>query len=133
MSPIELKLYEAMLREGLSPCPQVMIEGYIVDFAFPDVKVAVEADGVAYHAGDRRERDKKRDWVLRREGWTVKRFWGTTIHTRAANCAYVVKREVEERRRRASVLAREREMKREKMWASVSQPFKSFARLFLKR
>lgn len=97
MSPIELKLYEALRREGLSPIPQFCIQGYFVDFAFPDVRVAVEADGAQYHKGGGRQRDRKRDWVLRRHGWTVLRFRGTTIHERAANCAYVVKREIKER------------------------------------
>ncbi len=95
MSPIEVKLYEAMRREGLSPIPQFCIEGYFVDFAFPHARVAVEADGAAYHQADRRQRDHKRDWVLRRHGWKILRFYGTTIHERASNCAYVVKREVQ--------------------------------------
>ena len=99
MSPIEFKLYEAMRHEGLSPVPQYPIEGYIVDFAFPDVRLAIEADGAAYHTEDRRERDRKRDWVIRRQGWTVKRFYGATIHDRAENCAFVIKREVEARRK----------------------------------
>src|SRR5439155_1689846 len=47
MSPIELKLYEAMRREGLSPTPQFCIEGHFVDFAFPEARVAVE--GTAPH------------------------------------------------------------------------------------
>lgn len=98
MSPIEVKLYEAMRREGLSPTPQFCIEGYFVDFAFPKVRVAVEADGAAYHQGDRHERDRNRDWVLRRHGWKVLRFHGTTIHERAQNCAYVVKKEIQGRR-----------------------------------
>src|SRR5256712_14223600 len=51
MSPIEAQLYEAMRAEGLSPIPQFCISGYFVDFAFPDVWVAVEADGAAYHEG----------------------------------------------------------------------------------
>ncbi len=51
MSPIEAQLYEAMRAEGLSPIPQYCVSGYFVDFAFPDVAVAVEADGAAYHEG----------------------------------------------------------------------------------
>lgn len=98
MSPIELKLYEAMRRTGLSPTPQFCIEGYFVDFAFPEARVAVEADGAAYHQGERRERDRKRDQTLYRHGWKVLRFHGSTIHERASNCAYVVKREVQARR-----------------------------------
>ena len=107
MSPIELELYEAMVRAGLSPVPQCCIAGYYVDFAFPEVWVAVEADGSAFHDGPNRARDQRRDWVLRREGWTVLRFHGTTIHQKAGSCAYVVRREVESRgwrvRERASM------------------------------
>jgi len=98
MSPIEFMLYEAMQREGLSPAPQYMLEGYIVDFAFPDVKLAIEADGAQYHSEDRRELDRKRDWIISRKGWTVKRFHGTTIYNKASNCASDIKQEVERRR-----------------------------------
>jgi very-short-patch-repair endonuclease len=101
MSPIEHSLYEAMLREGLTPIAQCLVEGYIVDFAFPDIKMAIEADGAAFHDEDRRDRDRKRDWILGRKGWTVKRYTGTTIHNKPGNCAYEIKREVEERRMRA--------------------------------
>ena len=87
MSAIEFQLYEAMRREGLSPVPQYRISGYYVDFAFPDIWFAVEADGAAYHSGARRQHDQKRDWILRRAGWTVKRFHGTTIYHRAENRA----------------------------------------------
>src|SRR6059036_2524532 len=60
MSPIEVALCEAMRREGLAPFPQFYIQGYYADFAFPDVRVAVEADGAAYHGGVRHEQDRKR-------------------------------------------------------------------------
>ncbi len=95
MSPIESRLYEAMLREGLAPIAQFCVHGYYVDFAFPGVRLAVEADGAAYHDGDvRHQRDGKRDWILGRYGWKVLRFHGSTIHHRAENCAYVVGREL---------------------------------------
>ncbi len=98
MSPIEVKLYEAMVRRGLSPTPQFGVHGYHVDFAFPKSKLAVEADGAAYHQGERRRRDGKRDWILSRYGWKVKRFKGKTIHEKADNCAYIVKKELDARR-----------------------------------
>src|SRR5256886_7163139 len=113
MSLIEVALYDAMHREGLSPFPQFYIHGYYVDFAFPDVGLAVEADGAAYHEGVRHEHDRKRDWILGRAGWTVKRFHGTTIYHKAANCAYVIRREVEGRRAMAAAVAREAEIRRQ--------------------
>jgi len=132
MSPIEHALYEAMAKEGLAPVPQLCIEGYYVDFAFPDVRLAVEADGAAYHEGANRQRDAKRDWILKREGWTVQRFKGSTIHSRAANCAYVVKREVEGRRAEIERLAREAERRRQERRDAVLRPFRRVWR-FLKR
>lgn len=60
MSPIDLRLHQEMRREGLSPEPQLCIQGYFVDFAFANVKVAVEADGSSFHEGDRREHDRER-------------------------------------------------------------------------
>ena len=98
MSPIEARLYEAMRRDGLSPTPQFCVEGFFVDFAFPNVRLAVEADGAAYHEGDQRKRDWKRDKILERHGWKVLHFHGSTIHDRASNCAYVVKKEIQARR-----------------------------------
>src|SRR2546427_2982447 len=130
MSPIEVALYEAMRQEGLSPFPQFCIQGYYVDFAFTDVGVAVEADGAAYHEGARLQRDRKRDWILRRAGWTVKRFHGTTIYHKAANCAYVVRREVEGRRAMAAAKAREAEIRRQARRDALLRPFREFAGLF---
>src|SRR5436190_18457815 len=132
MSPIEVALYEAMRREGLSPFPQFYIQGYYVDFAFPDVGVAVEADGAAYHEGLRQQHDRKRDWILRRAGSTVKRFHGTTIYHRADNCAYVIRREVEGRRALVAAAAREAARRRQARRDAMVRPFRMIAQ-FLRR
>lgn len=131
MSPIEAQLYEAMRAEGLSPIPQYCISGYFVDFAFPDVGVAVEADGAKYHQGARQQRDRKRDWILQRNGWTVKRFHGTTIFNKAANCAFVVRREVEGRREWARARAREAELRRQERRDAILRPFRAIHRLLV--
>ncbi len=133
MSPIELKLYKAMQREGLAPVPQLMIEGYVTDFAFPDIRLAIEADGVEYHSGDRRERDRKRDWILRKHGWTVKRFHGTTIHTRAENCVFVIKREVQLRRKAIEERERQTEAKRKARNEAIARPFQKIAQLIRRK
>src|SRR2546422_9433963 len=129
MSPIEVSFYDAMRREGLSPFPQFYIQGYYVDFAFPGVGGAVEADGAAYHDGVRHQQDRKRDWILGRAGWTVKRFHGTTIYHKADNCAYVVRREVEGRRAMAAAAAREAAIRRQAQKDAVVRPFRPIARL----
>lgn len=129
MSPIESKLYEAMRQEGLSPTPQYRIEAYFVDFAFPDIKLAIEADGVVFHTGDRRNRDRKRDLFLARRGWTVKRFYGTTIHQKAGNCAYVIKQEVKARRGQVLALTKQKEKDRQARNEAIARPFRKIARL----
>ncbi len=130
MSPIESKLYEALRQEGLDPVPQFYIQGYYADFAFPDVRVAVEADGAVHNEVAHQQHDRKRDWILKRQGWTVKRFHGTTIYHKASNCAYVVRREVEGRRRQIVSLARERERRRQARRDAFLTPFRAFGRLF---
>jgi very-short-patch-repair endonuclease len=132
MSPIESALYDAMRGEGLSPIPQFYIQGYYVDFAFPDVNVAVEADGAAYHDGYHHERDRKRDWILRRAGWTVKRFHGTTIYHKAENCAYVIRQEVESRRMWVAAREREAEARRQARREALRRPVRKFIQ-FLRR
>lgn len=130
MSPIEFQLYEAMRQEGLDPVPQYYIQGYYADFAFPDVRVVVEADGAVHEDAAHRQHDRKRDWILGRSGWTVKRFHGTTIYHRAGNCAYVIKQEVVGRRTQAALLARETERRRQARRDAVLAPFRAIARLF---
>jgi very-short-patch-repair endonuclease len=129
MSPIEVDLYDAMRKEGLSPNPQFRIEAYYVDFAFPDIKLAIEADGAAYHSDDRKERDRKRDGFLWSRGWTVKRFYGATIHNKAGNCAFVIKREVQSLRKAMEEEERQREAERKARNEAIARPFKKIAQL----
>jgi very-short-patch-repair endonuclease len=59
-----------------------------VDLAWPEVKLAVEFDGAAYHAdrGDW-QRDLRRDAALAALGWLVLRFSYAAISERPATCA----------------------------------------------
>ena len=133
MSPIEGNLYDAMCREGLSPTPQFRIEAYYVDFAFPDIKLAIEADGAAYHSDDRKERDRIRDSFLRRRGWTVKRFLGATIYNRADNCAFDIKREVQLRREAFQDRERQEKDKRRTRNEAIVRPFRRIAQSVRRR
>ncbi len=133
MSPIELKLYEALRQEGLDPVPQFYIQGYYADFAFPDVRLAVEADGAVHQGVEQHEHDRKRDWILTRQGWTVKRFHGTTITHRASNCAYVVRQEVQGRRRQAALHAQELERRRQARRDALLAPWRWLGKLFRRK
>jgi hypothetical protein len=65
---------------GLPPCRQqhrLVLPGgpVFLDAAWPDVKLAVELDGAAFHGSrEARERDLRRDAALAALGWVVLRF-----------------------------------------------------------
>ncbi|WP_158544801.1 DUF559 domain-containing protein [Blastococcus sp. TF02-9] len=65
---------------GLPPCEQqyrIVLPGgpAFLDAAWPEVKLAVELDGAAFHGSDEaRERDLARDAALAALGWLVLRF-----------------------------------------------------------
>lgn len=84
MTPIEARLFTAMRDRGLAPIAQRGILRFRVDFAFPEVHLAVECDGRPYHDP---AADARRDERLRREGWHVLHFTGSEIFRDAGACA----------------------------------------------
>ena len=79
MTPAELKLWSATRAHRLSGLGfrrQMPIGDYIVDFACPDHKLIVEADGSQH--GESRT-DPVRDAHLQSLGWTILRFWNDDI------------------------------------------------------
>ena len=85
-SELEVRFWELVRAYGLrEPVRQFVVRGggrnFRIDFAYPDVLLAMEVDGVAWHgtAADRR-RDRERDRALEALGWTVLRFkWEDVI------------------------------------------------------
>ena len=54
-----------------------------IDVAFPDIRLAIEVDGFAYHSGDERfQRDRSRQNLLIAAGWRVLRFTWADIEDR---------------------------------------------------
>jgi Transcriptional regulator, AbiEi antitoxin/Protein of unknown function (DUF559) len=75
-SPLEDAFLELCDRHGLPrPLVNTWIEGFEVDFAWPDARLIVETDGHGTH-GTRAafERDRARDAQLTALGWRVVRF-----------------------------------------------------------
>ena len=61
---------------------------FILDVAFPDKKIAVELDGEPFHSSPHaRKRDARKNWVLKKMGWTLFRFWGKEIMEDVSSCA----------------------------------------------
>lgn len=80
-SPIERRLYNGLTSAGLYPRAQWPEGRYRIDIAFPGKKIAIEADGKAFHSTpEQKAHDRKKDRYLRSKGWTVLRFTGSRIH-----------------------------------------------------
>jgi very-short-patch-repair endonuclease len=75
-SPLEAQLL-SLCREQALPMPRVnaVVEGFEVDFSWPEQRLIVETDGHVHH-GTRAafERDRERDSALIAEGWRVVRI-----------------------------------------------------------
>lgn len=91
-SEVEIRLWNEILgnmqlRLELGyelPTPQYPLNGYRLDFALPDHKLAVEVDGHDYHkTKEQRSSDAKRDRSLLKQGWTTLRFTGSDVYRNA--------------------------------------------------
>jgi very-short-patch-repair endonuclease len=102
-SPLESRLRLVLGDRGLRPSETqfavVDEAGRLVaraDFAYPEQRLLVEADGVAFHgdhAGDPRplHHDRERQNVLARLGWRVLRFTWSDVLTRPDDVAATVR------------------------------------------
>lgn len=84
LNPFEIDIRDRLEHAGLRLDTQVGVGSYRIDFAarHPDKPgrhvLAIEADGAAYHSGHvARERDRLRQQLLERRGWTFHRIWST--------------------------------------------------------
>ncbi len=88
-SPIEEMLYYAIFNAGVVDVRlQYPVGPYRADLAVPEAKLAIEADGAAYHQD--KNRDRKRDEYFQSQGWQVLRFTGSQIHRDPEGCGKAV-------------------------------------------
>ena len=60
---------------------------FIVDFALPDHRLVIEADGVYWHSTDtQKEKDARKDHWLNAKKWAVMRLTGDEIRESPAKC-----------------------------------------------
>jgi len=102
---MERGLYETDIEKimkqqliNLNFIPQFPIRGsYILDFAHPELKIAVECDGERWHPIGKIY-DLKKTKFLERRGWKVVRFKGNDIKNKTYRCFFIVKLAVERRK-----------------------------------
>ncbi len=94
MTDAELKLWNELRAHrlmGLGFRRQFPIAGYIVDFACPDKKLAVEVDGSQHGDAGLAVADTVRTGRLEADGWTVLHFWNDDVIRDIDNvCQHIV-------------------------------------------
>lgn len=86
-SPIELSFLKACNSVSLQPIPQFPLGKFFLDFAFPDIRLAIELDGHEFHkTKEQRTSDAKRQRWIELNGWKLIRFTGTEIHKNINDC-----------------------------------------------
>jgi very-short-patch-repair endonuclease len=76
------RMFLRLVRAVGLPTPQtgVRLNGFRVDFFWPELGLVVETDGLRYHRTPARQaRDRRRDQVLTAAGLTTLRFTHTQI------------------------------------------------------
>jgi very-short-patch-repair endonuclease len=97
-SDLERRFLRLVKRAGLPiPETQAHVNGYRVDFHWPDLGLVVETDGLTYHRTPHRQiRDRERDQAHARAGLTQLRFANVQVRrepeTVAATLATVIER-----------------------------------------
>ncbi|HWL26045.1 MAG TPA: DUF559 domain-containing protein [Ureibacillus sp.] len=81
-SPIELRLYIALVNNGYEVKTQVPCGPYRIDLVLPAYKIAIEADGKQWHSSpkQRAHDHRKKNAYLRKRGYKVLRFSGSRIN-----------------------------------------------------
>jgi very-short-patch-repair endonuclease len=81
-SPLEDLFLELIRDSDLAlPRANVLVEGELVDFVWPEQRVIVEIDGFAFHATHEAfENDRRRDIRLQKLGWRVLRITYRRLH-----------------------------------------------------
>lgn len=103
-SPFETAVARSLRQKGWNVHPQVGVSAYRIDLGIvhPDVPgiyiAGVECDGAMYHSSAfARERDKIRQSVLERLGWTLLRVWSTDWWTHSAGAIAQLHQSLEEK------------------------------------
>lgn len=82
MTDAELKLWNAVRAHRLSGLGfrrQVLVAGFIADFACPSHRLIIEIDGSQHGDADQAAYDAARTSRLEADGWTILRFWNDEV------------------------------------------------------
>ncbi len=91
VTQLERTIQEDLKKRGLHFKRQYRILSYWIDFAFPEVKLAIECDGDRWHSTIKQQsKDWERDQNLCNHGWTVFRLTEQQILDNPEGCLEMV-------------------------------------------
>jgi very-short-patch-repair endonuclease len=100
-SPMESRTRMIIVLDGLPvPVLQHPVGPYLLDLAYPEIRLAIEYDGGAHRTQERAMRDLDRQAYLSAAGWTVLRFTAAQIMRRPRWVAARVREELAKAARR---------------------------------
>ncbi|HEX8519637.1 MAG TPA: DUF559 domain-containing protein [Pseudonocardia sp.] len=103
-SPMESRVRVAVVLDGLPvPVLQHPVGPFLLDLAYPALRVAIEYDGGAHRTQQRAMRDLDRQAYLSAAGWTVLRFTAEQVINRSWWVAARVRQELARAARRQGV------------------------------
>jgi len=82
--PMEVYIPTGFVR--VPGCPPF----YLVDIAFPELRIAIEVDGSSHRALKVQERDARKEAFLRGSGWAVLRFTNKEVLENLDGCVQKV-------------------------------------------
>lgn len=93
---LEKKLYKLIISMNVPVAFYAQYEAgpsnnYILDGAFPAIKLGIEADGEIFHNNPEKiQKDRQRDISLSRQGWTILRFTDKEIEKQPKDVVMVI-------------------------------------------
>jgi very-short-patch-repair endonuclease len=72
--------------DGIEVRAQEIVRGWIVDFYLPAFRIVIEVDGGIHSSGPQWQRDRHKEAVLERDGYTVVRFTNSQAMDSTSYC-----------------------------------------------
>ncbi|MCM3032819.1 endonuclease domain-containing protein [Niallia sp. MER 6] len=93
-SPIERRLYDALVFNGYDVSTQVHCGSYRIDIALISYRLAIECDGKQWHSSpEQKAHDRRKNRYLQKNGWKVLRFSGRQINGQLPKVLTRIKKE----------------------------------------
>ena len=82
---LEKFMADALERHSISTESEYPLDGFLLDFAIPKLKIDIECDGSYWHPPGN-EHDRNRDRRLQKLGWRTLRFTDDQIYNNIGGC-----------------------------------------------